>query len=840
MNISEFIKNNIFLPRLQQTGSLVIYDPDSLYREICLSIENEKFTVVDASISSIEARLAAFQGLRDIVGKQLAGVLVYIPKSAPLTEEEKQKDPFAPIAVAGAIFPEGDGDSFESICLKAKPDHAMAIRTIFEQNSKPSFAVIDAIGSGLGWPNLRALLKEESARDILQALLVPNEKQKEALKTDESWLTEAKDLFLTTLALKIKTRSKAWDAVSNELWRYIVFSEFVFDLPSELPLSLSDVPRAEYQAKALIEDICDSLRNDQRTRHIYIDQATEIEKELNLIAVFDDWNDLGEKDTFPFEERTFLNQAINSLLRDELDHVKHIYDRHSRSVWIRKGESRAQWDLIYSATQLLQICHDMEGRFSENSKDIKSLVVFYTNQFREVDRLHREFEQAVSDYEWQDTYALLLPVKKHVRKQYGQLVAKVQIMFMRQVEQNGWPLTGFLTNTDVFDTIVAPKLKKNGHKVAYLMVDALRYELGVELQKQLADDGIVNIQPALAQLPSITLVGMASLLPGASQKLYLKNEQQSLVPMIGEDPVSTVAQRMGIFQKKYGQRFDECRLEDFVRQRDDFSSEIDLLVLRSVEIDSHFENSPDTAPTEILKALQRIRVAIHKLKARGFHDIVIATDHGFFMNTHAGAGDTCPKPQGNWLTVHERCALGEGLEDNNHLILATEKMAIKSDFNKFAAPYSFAAYRTGLQYYHGGLSLQECIVPVITLQLKASEQPVIEKASIVMSYKNGAKYITTRMPVIDLSAETTDMFSLDNDFEILLEAHDKNGNIVGEAKVGGHVNAATGTLTLKPGDKVQVTIKMQMDFEGKFKLKALNPATYIAYCQIDLETDYAV
>ena len=109
-----------------------------------------------------------------------------------------------------------------------------------------------------------------------------------------------------------------------------------------------------------------------------------------------------------------------------------------------------------------------------------------------------------------------------------------------------------------------------------------------------------------------------------------------------------------------------------------------------------------------------------------------------------------------------------------------------------------------------------------------------------MNYKNGTKAITTRMPVIDLAIESSDLFSLENDFEILLEAHNAKGEVVGEAKAGRVVNPATGTLTLKPGDKAQVTIKMQMDFEGKFKIKALHPTTYTVYCQIDLETHYAV
>ena len=113
-------------------------------------------------------------------------------------------------------------------------------------------------------------------------------------------------------------------------------------------------------------------------------------------------------------------------------------------------------------------------------------------------------------------------------------------------------------------------------------------------------------------------------------------------------------------------------------------------------------------------------------------------------------------------------------------------------------------------------------------------------ASVKLSYKNGAKRITTRLPVVDLAVDTSDMFSQGADFEILLEAHDRKGNVVGEARKGDPVDPATGTLTLKPGQQKQVTIRMDVEFEGKFTLKAFNPVTMTAYASIDLETDYAV
>ena len=54
------------------------------------------------------------------------------------------------------------------------------------------------------------------------------------------------------------------------------------------------------------------------------------------------------------------------------------------------------------------------------------------------------------------------------------------------------------------------------------------------------------------------------------------------------------------------------------------------------------------------------------------------------------------------------------------------------------------------------------------------------------------------------------------------------------------VNPATGTIMLKPGEQMKIPLKMHIEFEGKFKVKALNPTTLKAYSQIDLETDYTV
>ncbi|VWD58725.1 PglZ domain-containing protein [Burkholderia contaminans] len=840
MPIETFIQQEILASRMADKGVLVVYDPERRYHGTCTRMESEHCRVVDASASSITSREQATQALVDLGHGRIEHLLVYVPAPAPVDDDAKQKDPFSPFAACGCVFPNGDVDRFESLCFKAKPDQVLELRKVFDADPNPSFAVIDALGSGAGWPTLRALLGAESSRNILLALMAPSPAQEQALKASDTWVNEARELLKSSLMHTLRTRGRAWSSIAEELWRYVLFSEFAFDLPCSLPDSLTDLPKAPEAGRPVIFALCDDLRNDHRTQSVYIDRAQKLEQELDLVQHCAAIQDLGPRETFPFEERSAMERGIAALLRDDVDGVRNVLDHQRRSVWAARGESRLKWDLLRAALDLGLCCEELKERLPQHTQDMARLLAFYTGSLREADRLHREFEQALGDFEWQDTQDVMKPVRQQARRAYGRLAEKAQQAFSRHIQAGGWPLVGQLANADVFDRFVAPKLQQHGHKVAYLMIDALRYELGVALEQQLADDGAVSLQAALAPLPTITPVGMAALLPGAGQQLSLRRDAAGLTPMLGDQPVTNVVQRMDVLRKRYGQRFAEGRLEDYVRGRLEVSADADLLVLRAVEIDSQFENNPDTAPAEITNALRRIRMAIHRLAEAGFQDVVIATDHGFFINTHAGAGDVCGKPEGNWLIEHDRCALGDGTAGNTHYLMPADRLGVRGDFAKVAGPLTLAAYRAGLQYFHGGASLQECVVPVLTLQLKVQAQPALTRAAVSLAYKNGATKVTTRVPVIEVTVNGADIFSADSAFEILLEAQDAKGNVVGEARAGGAVNAATGTLTLHAGEKVQVTLRMQLEFEGKFKVKALGPKTNEIYSQLELATDYTV
>jgi len=830
MNIEQYISDQVFHRRLGQRV-LVVYDEAGRYGGICSSMSSESISVVDASESSIESRELASEKLAEF-GKGGNKLLIYVPSAAPLTDEDKQKDPFSIYGACGEVFPNGDGDSYLSLCLKAKPDHQTEVRKAFEQDPNPSFAVINGIGGGLQWPALRALLQVESSPEIVSALMVPDDKQKAELDGSEAWVAEAKHLFGQVLGLTLTTRGKKWKSISEELWRFVLFSEFVFDLPGELPASLENVPKANSAAKPIIENLCDGLRQDLRKQEDYIQYAEQIERDFNLEQVCQSIDDLGARDTFPFEERTFLQVAITAIGRNDLEILNDILPERKASIWSNRGENGTQWDLVAAAKNLIETCNDLLRELPEHSSSQAALLDYYLTSLRESDRLQREFEQAVTDY-W-DAQGLLRPVIEKARQEYRKLAEKVQILFTKHLVDTGWPPQGRLYNADVFDEVVAPKLQTSGKRVAYLMVDALRFELGLELEKQLKEEFEITIRPAYAVLPSITLVGMASLLPSAGKELSIKKSDSGMAPMLGDLPVGTVPQRMIVFEKRFGSRFAEMRVDDFVDNGYKFEKSIELVVLRSWEIDSQFENNPKNAPKVILDELKNLRVAITMLQSQGFNEVVIATDHGFFMNRQATEGDVCPKPAGDWYLTHERIALGSGNADQHHFVMSANQAGIKGDYSQLAGPRTMAAYSRGKLYFHGGASLQECVVPVMEVKLKGKAKAT-QQTVVTLSYKKDAKAITSRRPIVELSVTSDDLFA---QTEILLEAHNESGDVIGEAKIGGVVNAATRTVSLQPGDSQKVTIIMDDDFEGAFIIKALNPNTLAEFTQLKLKTNY--
>ena len=87
--------------------------------------------------------------------------------------------------------------------------------------------------------------------------------------------------------------------------------------------------------------------------------------------------------------------------------------------------------------------------------------------------------------------------------------------FIQKFQAAKHPIKGVFRQRDIYEKKVRPLLSDG--KVAYIWVDALRYEMARELCRLLKDDFKLELSSAIATMPTITEIDMASLLPKAHE-----------------------------------------------------------------------------------------------------------------------------------------------------------------------------------------------------------------------------------------------------------------------------------------------------------------------------------
>lgn len=840
MTLRDYLRNEVFSRRLRDPdsrGCLVIYDSARRYHEIAASLADDQCRVIDASDAIIEPREAATAALSDLATGAIHRLVLWLPTARPADETAKQADPFSVFAEVGAAFPDGDGHEYAELCRRAKPDHVSEINKMFDDGT-PTFEMVDALDHGGSWPKLKTLLGVDSAREILIALLSPRPQQEAALKADATWQNEAREFSLRSLGHKLRTKGQTRQSIADELWRLILFSEFWFDSAKGIPASLETVARAGDEARSLVYDVCEHLRRSDDHKDVYKTFAQDVENELNLADRTRGMTNLGVRDTFSFEERIFLGRLVERVSEGNIDAARAIWESRTRSIWLTQENRLAEWTLAARAIELM----DAASRLSTPKfTSLEAIIHLYASTWRELDRHHREMEQAAN--QMQDDHDGLDQLLQSARKAYFKSVEALQAEFVRLVEAEGWPATGsnLLSNRQLFTKVVSPLLEA-GEKVAYFLVDSLRYELGVEVEKQLSDKLKVTLQPSCAQLPTYTEIGMASLMPDAESALALVEKDGKLVTTLGGSIATAPATRFSYLQSRKGDQCADLPLDDLIRKKaPKIAERVKLLVVRTRDIDAIAHDSPHQVLDVIPALVRQIIRGLAKVAELGFDTAVIATDHGFVLVHEQEAGNLSPKPKGDWLVEKTRCLLGDGVSDSSNVVMEAKELGIPGAAKHYASPRTLVPYSRGQLYYHEGLSLQECVVPCLTVALQsgnaAKRRP--QTVRLTLSYRQGkADRITSRRPVIDLSWPETDLFSEENEREVVVEAVDSSGSIVGLAGTGQSVNPATGCVRIKPGAALSVGLKMEDDFSGSFIVRVLDPATNALLADLPLKTAY--
>src|SRR5262249_7143002 len=150
------------------------------------------------------------------------------------------------------------------------------------------------------------------------------------------------------------------------------------------------------------------------------------------------------------------------------------------------------------------------------------------------------------------------------------------------------PIKGLVRQRDFLEAQVKPKLDEG--KVAYVWVDALRFEMARELCRLLKEDFNLTIQPALGTIPTITEIGMAALLPKARESAKVVAVGGGKLGLeINGKIIKDRKDRIAFLKENAGVPVFDCKLDDLLPKPNKKIKEgvqsAQLILVTSQEID---------------------------------------------------------------------------------------------------------------------------------------------------------------------------------------------------------------------------------------------------------------
>lgn len=833
MSLSRYLHKRM-VDLLNDRRIVVWYDAEGDFAGFVEGFKAPNCEVFSTTNSVLRARRRADEIYRHMNESEKAAessrcILIYVPAGRGTNEEEKMLDPFEGYAVAGAAFGDTEDQQLESLARQAMPEKSDEVTRLFKEG-KPNLSLLDALEKSQRWPLLDGVFHTETPADVIALALCDFAKAKTVDDTP-GCIDELLRLFETSVGFKPTSSSKKWKSLRPKAMEYVLFSEFVLDLPGGTPDALNAVPRAEEAARSTVYAACDRMRSDTDLRDTYIESAHKIEADLRLPEVMPVDFDPGERDTFPFEERRLLGFAVEAAVAGDMDRCGKLIKGRERSVWRREPQRSPAWTALERGTALLTRLSDMD-KGAAAKKSPEALLKVYTEAgWCDIDRCQRLFETALTACADEDALTTLVD---RCRRAYRDAALALQKTFLEAVQSGGWPPDGLARQTRIFDDYVAPALDQR-EKTALFLVDSLRFEMGCDLGEALGDEGEVEVDYAAGVLPTVTTCGMAALLPGADGMLRLVKHQDDLVPAIGTRIVKTSQDRMKLLAEIYGDRFFETTLDDLLASAKKVlarAKDADLFVVRTQDPDAIAENlGPWRARRYLSDVIGDIASAARAVASSGFSRVVITSDHGHVMLPEVPPGDVVESPPGGWLENKRRCRLGSGLSGGAGTInMKAGHVGIQGDVEEICLPLGFRVFSAGEGYFHGGLSLQEAVVPVVVLRAAKGAAVAGGKPDIEIRYRSDR--FTSRVIGLNLHLQG-DIFG--TPAAVRIEAFDGSGAKaiqVGEAADCEARDEKTRVVTLAANKETPVPVLLDPDFEGlEVEVRVSDPETRVVWAK---------
>ena len=304
---------------------------------------------------------------------------------------------------------------------------------------------------------------------------------------------------------------------------------------------------------------------------------------------------------------------------------------------------------------------------------------------------------------------------------------------------DGYELPELTRQEDFYAHYVKP-ICASGSRAFVIISDALRYEVAVELTGQLTREtkGVAKIQSVQSVFPSVTKYGMAALLP--HKQLSITEEGKVLCD--GESTEGTLNREKILQGEQHGNAavsYKQLLTMKQVERREKiadasvvyiYHNAIDAVGDKAATEDQVFDACADA----ISEIKNLIRIIVNDLNGT---NILITADHGFLYSYKPlDESDKLDKSISTEkiFELDRRYIIADANSEEEHLMRIPMKH-VQSELVGFA-PKEYIRIKKqggGMNYVHGGVSLQEMVVPVIEYRnLKASSKGYVEikKASL--------------------------------------------------------------------------------------------------------------
>lgn len=844
MTFAEHIQNNIFKPRLKDNRILVVYDENDRYKDICQKLEGERCKVILTEKRPVSSRQDAMERWMEMASDTTYQnkMVIHCVDPAPKDDDARQQHPFASYAAVGAAFPSKASDDYKQLCYGFLKDRTAEIDQLFETGNVPSFELIDNLSEGThSRPRLQQIFMTADASKIIPDFLAPPPTKAidDQLNANDDWSGEMHMLLQQTLGLTINAQATTVETIRKKLWQYLLISEFANDLPCALPSSLQDMQRASGPQLNFALSLCVDLRKHGEKKEVYREAANEVEASLNLADECQQMANLGDTDTFSFEEKHFLYRAATAIRANEWDQARAILEKHKDSLWTEEGERKLLWRILELALETLEYIKRSEEQLKHLENVGKQLCDLYAAELIKVDRTYRELEEATA--QTVEGHDEIESIVESTRKEYRTYFNAVEQRLLTIVAREGWPLKNLKRNIDSYDELVAPALKES-KKVAYFLIDALRLDLAQDLESSIQGHQVTSI-PACTQLPCVTRFGMASLMPEANTCLRFVEKDGELAPVHKDKEVATRQARLKVFESTLNDRVETSNLSEFIKvtktakMRENYAKRLaayDLLVITSTELDNLGEGLSTSQLQHIPTVMRDLQLAISRCAGLGFDMAVVATDHGFLWIEDIDAGTVCDIPPGDWKALKKRrCLIGKGDETPGTARFSTKDLSIPTDSPSFVVPKALATFSKGTGYFHEGLSLQESIVARLVVTYIKQTQPKAKGKNPEIELSRKKKTVSSRIVAINVSwPGTPDMFSEGFEFKLVAT---QNKIEVGFPTSGEHVDSSTNLVKMKQSESLKLNLRLNEGVkEGTIQVKAINPETEFVINQLEL------